>query len=79
MPLKKPAIENSNRKGNPEADLRQAPTNNLIKQPRGKIRQLNILVPEETLRDFKMTSLARNMTMGQLWQLVWDDWRAKNP
>ena len=79
MPLKKPSIDNPNRKGSPDNDLEVATTNNLAKPPRGTKRQLNILLSEETLRDFKMTCVARGIPMGQLWQLVWEEWRARNP
>ncbi|SNY91011.1 hypothetical protein SAMN04515647_1204 [Cohaesibacter sp. ES.047] len=79
MSLKKPSIDNLNRKGSPDNGLEVATTNNLAKPPRGMKRQLNMLVSEETLRDFKMTCAAHGIPKSQLWQLVWEEWRARNP
>jgi hypothetical protein len=79
MTLKKRDIGKTNTKNSPERDLEFVTTTNLDKQPRGKIRQLNIQVPEETLRDFKFVCVARDIPMGRLWNLIWEEWRAKNP
>lgn len=79
MTLKKRDIGKTNTKNSPERDLELVTTTNLDKQPRGKMRQLNIQVPEETLRDFKFVCVARDISMGRLWRLVWEEWRAKNP
>ncbi|WP_319567761.1 hypothetical protein [Cohaesibacter marisflavi] len=79
MKLKKPSIDNPNRKGSPDKDLEVATTNNLAKRPRGAKRQLNIAVSEETLREFRIYSAVHGITKSQLWNLVWKEWRARNP
>ena len=66
-------------KSTPNADLQLESTANLHKPPRGKRSQLNVLFPDEKLLDVKICSAMRGITMSRLLELVWDEWRARNP
>ena len=66
-------------KSTPDADLQLDPTANLQKPRRGKSSQLNVLFPDTKLRDVKICSATRGITMSRLLEQAWDEWRARNP
>ena len=79
MKLKMTGTDNPDRKGIPVNDKEAATTNDLAKPLMDAKRQLNIVVSEETLRDFRIYSAAHGISKSQLWQQVWEEWRARNP
>jgi len=75
MNLPKPAKKST--KGEPAQVLEFAP--NLQKAPSTGTVQLPLTVPAHVKREFKSYSAEKDLSMSALFQVMWDEYRAKHP
>ena len=73
LAIVKPAKRGS--KGDPNQDV----TPNLQKAPRTGTIQLPLTVPAQLKREFKSYAAENDLSMSALFQLMWDEYRARHP
>ena len=74
MNLTKPS---KNTKGEPSKVIALTP--NLQKAPSTGTIQLPLTVPAQVKREFKSYSAEKDLSMSALFQLMWDEYRARHP